>query len=108
MDLQYLLIQLLVKLGVATAVASALGRSREFKKKLLFSHRRTVRQNLLFILFTCFPFALGVYIRFNVKNFLAADMGFEASILTGVIGGRVAGTLGGALWPCRRFFMANT
>ena len=92
MDLQYLLIQLLVKLGVATAVASALGRSREFKK-LLFSHRRTVRQNLLFILFTCFPFALGVYIRFNVKNFLAADMGFEASILTGVIGGRVAGTL---------------
>ena len=96
MDLQYLLIQLLVKLGVATAVASALGRSREFKK-LLFSHRRTIRQNLLFILFTCFPFALGVYIRFNVKNFLAADMGFEASILTGVIGGRVAGTLGGTL-----------
>lgn len=96
MDLQYLLIQLLVKLGVATAVASALGRSREFKK-LLFAHRRTVRQNLLFVLFTCFPFALGVYIRFNVKNFLAADMGFEASILTGVIGGRVAGTMGGAL-----------
>jgi two-component system, LytTR family, sensor kinase len=95
-DLQYLLIQLLVKMGVATAVASALGRSREFKK-LLFAHRRTVRQNLLFVLFTCFPFALGVYIRFNVKNFLAADMGFEASILTGVIGGRVAGTLGGAL-----------
>lgn len=96
MDLQFLLIQLLVKMGVATAVASALGRSREFKK-LLFAHRRTVRQNLLFVLFTCFPFALGVYIRFNVKNFLAADMGFEAAILTGVIGGRVAGTLGGAL-----------
>lgn len=103
MDLQFLLIQLLVKLGVATAVASALGRSREFKK-LLFSHRRTVRQNLLFVLFTCFPFALGVYIRFNVKNFLAADMGFEASILTGVIGGRVAGTLGGALMAIPALF----
>jgi len=102
-DLQYLLIQLLVKLGVATAVASALGRSREFKK-LLFSHRRTIRQNLLFILFTCFPFALGVYIRFNVKNFLAADMGFEASILTGVIGGRVAGTLGGTLMALPALF----
>jgi two-component system, LytTR family, sensor kinase len=102
-DLQFLLIQLLVKLGVATAVASALGRSREFKK-LLFSHRRTVRQNLLFVLFTCFPFALGVYIRFNVKNFLAADMGFEASILTGVIGGRVAGTLGGALMAIPALF----
>jgi two-component system, LytTR family, sensor kinase len=102
-DLQFLLIQLLVKLGVATAVASALGRSREFKK-LLFAHRRTVRQNLLFVLFTCFPFALGVYIRFNVKNFLAADMGFEASILTGVIGGRVAGTLGGAMMALPAMF----
>ena len=96
MDLQLLLIHLLIKMGVATAVASALGRSREFKK-LLFSRRRTWQQNLWFILFTCFPFALGVYIRFNVKNFLAADMGFEASILIGVVGGRVAGTLGGAL-----------
>jgi two-component system LytT family sensor kinase len=102
-DLQYLLIQLLVKLGVATAVASALGRSREFKK-LLFAHRRTVRQNLIFVLFTCFPFALGVYIRFNVKNFLAADMGFEASILAGVIGGRVAGSLGGTLMALPAMF----
>jgi two-component system, LytTR family, sensor kinase len=95
-DFQLLLIQLLIKLGVATAVASALGRAREFKK-LLFAHRRTVRQNLLFVLFTCFPFALGVYIRASVKTFPAADMGFEASILMGVIGGRVAGTLAGAL-----------
>ena len=37
-DLEYLLIQLLLKLGVATAVASALGRSHEFKK-LLFARR---------------------------------------------------------------------
>lgn len=96
MDFQLLLIQLLIKLGVATAVASALGRAREFKK-LLFAHRRTVRQNLLFVLFTCFPFALGVYIRCSVKTFPAADMGFEASILMGVIGGRVAGTFAGAL-----------
>ena len=95
-DLQFLLIQILIKMGVATAVASALGRSREFKK-LLFSTRRSVRKNLLFILFTCAPFALGVYFRCAVKNFLAADMGFEAAILVGVIGGRVAGTLGGAI-----------
>jgi two-component system, LytTR family, sensor kinase len=95
-DFQLLLIQLLIKLGVATAVASALGRAREFKK-LLFAHHRTVRQNILFVLFTCFPFALGVYIRCSVKTFPAADMGFEASILMGVIGGRVAGTLAGVL-----------
>ncbi len=103
MDLQFLLIQLLIKLGVATAVSSALGRSREFKK-LLFAHRRTVQQNLMFILFTCFPFALGVYIRFTVKNFLAADMGFEAAVLMGVIGGRIAGTLGGAFMALPAMF----
>jgi len=101
-----LLIQLLIRLGVATAVSSALGRSREFKK-LLFTNRRTMRQNLIFILFTCFPFALGVYIRFTVKNFLAADMGFEASVLMGVVGGRVAGTLGGALMAFPAMFFGE-
>ena len=103
MDFQLLLIQLLIKLGVATAVASALGRAREFKK-LLFAHRRSVRQNLIFVLFTCFPFALGVYIRCSVKTFPAADMGFEAAILIGVIGGRVAGTLGGAMMALPALF----
>ena len=96
MDLEYLLIQLLLKLGVATAVASALGRSHEFKK-LLFARRRSRERNILFVLFTCIPFALGVYFRFRVKNFQCADLGFEAAILVGVLGGRVAGTLGGSI-----------
>jgi two-component system LytT family sensor kinase len=96
MDLQYLGIQLLVKLGVATAVASALGRAREFKK-LLFRRHRSLRQTILLVLFTCVPFVLGVYFRFKVKNFEGADLGFEASILIGVMGGRLAGLLGGAL-----------
>ncbi|HKD81168.1 MAG TPA: histidine kinase [Candidatus Angelobacter sp.] len=96
MDLEFLLIQLLLKMGVATAVASALGRSHEFKK-LLFATRRSRDRNILFVLFTCIPFALGVYFRFRVKNFQAADLGFEAAILVGVLGGRVAGTLGGTI-----------
>jgi two-component system LytT family sensor kinase len=96
MDFQLLVIQLLLKMGVATAVASALGRAREFKK-LLFAERRSRRQNIVFVLFTSIPFALGVYIRTRVKNFQAADLGFEASILVGVVGGRMAGTLGGAI-----------
>jgi len=93
--MQLFLITLLVRMGVAAAVASALGRSREFKK-LLFAQRRTLKQNILFVLFTCFPFAIGVYIRCSV-HWLPADLGFEASILMGVMGGRVAGTLGGTL-----------
>ncbi len=96
MDIELLLIQLLIKLGVATAVASALGRAREFKK-LLFAERRSRRKNILFVLFTSIPFALGVYFRCRVKTFMAADMGFEASILIGVMGGRVAGTLAGVI-----------
>ena len=96
MDLQLLLITLLIKMGVATAVASALGRAREFKK-LLFREHRSLRETILLVLFTCIPFALGVYIRCTVKNFMAADLGFEASILIGVMGGRVAGVMGGAL-----------
>lgn len=96
MELQALLIQLLLKMGVATAVASALGRSREFKK-LLFRHRRSRIDTLLLVLFTCIPFALGVYIRCAVKPFQAADLGFEVAILIGVMGGRMAGILGGAL-----------
>src|SRR5215467_8372482 len=96
MDLEFLLIQLLIKMGVATAVASALGRAREFKK-LLFAQRRSRQKNILFTIFSSVPFALGVYIRCRVKTFMAADMGFEASILLGVMGGRVAGTLAGAI-----------
>lgn len=96
MDLQLLLIQLMIKVGISTAVASALGRSKEFKK-LLFRHNRTVRQSVYLTLFTTIPFALGVYIRCSVKSFVAADLGFEAAIIVGIMGGRLAGIIGGAL-----------
>lgn len=96
MNLQLLLITLLIKMGVATAVASALGRAREFKK-LLFQQHRSPRNTILLVLFTCIPFALGVYIRCAVKNFMPADLGFEASILIGVMGGRMAGVVGGTI-----------
>jgi two-component system LytT family sensor kinase len=102
-DLEFLLIQLLLKMGVATAVASALGRSHEFKK-LLFARRRSRERNILFVLFTCIPFALGVYFRFRVKNFQCADLSFEAAIMVGVLGGRVAGTLGGAIMSLPALF----
>ena len=103
MDLEYLSIQLLLKMGVATAVASALGRSLEFKK-LLFAARRSRERNILFVLFTCIPFALGVYFRIRVRNFQCADLAFEAAILVGVLGGRVAGTLGGAIMALPALF----
>jgi two-component system LytT family sensor kinase len=75
-------------------VGSVLGRTKEFKK-LLFKQKRSRREASYLVLFTCVAFALGVYIRCAV-HWPPADLGFEASILMGVIGGRFAGALGGA------------
>ncbi len=90
MDQRLILVTLLVKLGVAAAVASALVRSKVFKQNL-FREQRTVTESLYLVLFAVFPFALGVMVRGSVHNFLAADLSFEAVVLVGVIAGRFAG-----------------
>jgi two-component system LytT family sensor kinase len=89
-----ILINLLVMLGVAAAVSSALVRSIEFKR-LLFREERSLRQKIYLTLWMCVPMALGVWIRFSTKSFIAADLSFETTMLLGVIGGRVAGMMGG-------------
>ena len=96
MDQKIILVTLLVKLGVAAATASAVVRARYFQF-LLFREERTLRQKFHLVLFVCIPLALGVWVRFNVKNFFAADLAFECSILMGVIAGRSAGVMGGIL-----------
>jgi len=95
-DSRFILVTLLLKLGVAAAVSSALVRSRYFKA-LLFQEERTFAQKIHLMLFIVTPFALGVLVRVSVRNFHAGDLSVEAAILLGVIGGRVAGGLGGAL-----------
>jgi two-component system, LytTR family, sensor kinase len=95
-DSRFILVTLLLKLGVAAAVSSALVRSRYFKA-LLFQEERTLAQKLHLTLFIVIPFALGVLVRVSVRNFHAGDLSVEAAILLGVIGGRVAGGVGGAL-----------
>ncbi|MGZ4787632.1 MAG: sensor histidine kinase [Terriglobales bacterium] len=87
-----ILITLLIKLGVAAAIASALVRSREYQN-LLFTEERSLAQRTYLVLFTCLPFALGVVVRASTPNFLAADLTFEAVILMGVVGGEFAGVL---------------
>ncbi len=89
-------INLLIKLGVAAAVASALVRSHAFKE-LLFSEHRTSSQKLQLVLWIGIPFALGVVVRLGTPNFLAADVSFEAAMLIGVMGGTMAGVVGGML-----------
>ena len=96
METRLILIHQLIKLGVATAVSSNLVRSKEFKS-LLFREERTFRQKLYLALWFSLPIMVGVWIRISVPSFLAGDLSFETALLLGVIGGRLAGSLGGVL-----------
>jgi two-component system LytT family sensor kinase len=93
MDQRLVLITLLIKLGVAAAVSSVLARARRFRV-LLFNENRPLSENLEMVALIAVPYALGVIVRHSVKNFLAADLAFESSILMGVMTGRVGGMTG--------------
>src|SRR5258707_607387 len=96
MEQRLILVNLLIKLGVAAAVSSALVRSKEFKR-LLFLEERESRHKVYLALWMAVPIALGVWIRFSARSFLAGDLALETTVLLGVIGGRLSGGLGGAL-----------
>ena len=93
-DDKLILITLLVKLGVAAAVASALARARTFQQLLFAEHRRH-RQTAALLAFFLVPLTLGVWVRTTVPNFLAADISFEAVILLGLLVGPGWAMLGG-------------
>jgi two-component system LytT family sensor kinase len=96
MEPRLILIHLLIKLGVAAAVSSSLVRSLEFKS-LLFREERTLRQKIYLVLWFGLPIMVGVWIRTVQENFLGGDLNFETTILLGMVGGRLTGSLGGIL-----------
>jgi len=96
LEQRLILVNLLIKLGVAAAVSSALVRSKEFKK-VLFREQRETRHKIYLTLWMAIPIALGVWIRFSARSFLAGDLSLETTLLLGVIGGRLCGALGGSL-----------
>ncbi|HZP04811.1 MAG TPA: histidine kinase [Terracidiphilus sp.] len=79
-----LLITLLVKLGVVASVASVLARASTFRR-LLFAEKRRTQQTLALLAFFLIPLTLGVWFRFLVPNFYAADISFEAIVLLGLL-----------------------
>ncbi len=95
-DNRLILITLLVKLGVAAAVASALARSRTFQR-LLFAERRNHGQTAALLAFFLVPLTLGVWVRTAVPNFLAADVSFETVILLGLLVGPGWAMIGGVV-----------
>jgi len=102
MEYRLILINLLVKLGVAAAVAAGLVRSVEFKS-LLFREERTIKQKIYLALCLAvsewigFHLALGIWVRFGAESTFTGDLSFETIILLGAIAGRFAGVTGGAL-----------
>jgi two-component system, LytTR family, sensor kinase len=105
MEQHLIIINLLVKLGVAAALASALVRSVEFKS-LLFREDRTLKQRIYLVLWFALSewigmhLALGLWIRFGAESSFAGDLSFETTVLMGVIAGRFTGILCGALLAC--------
>jgi len=96
LDSKLILVTVLIRLGVAAAISSVLVRARRFRV-LLFKEERTLGEKIEVVLIVGIPIALGVLVRGWVRNFYAADITFEGAILMGVIGGRLAGTMGGLL-----------
>ena len=94
-DSKLILITLLVKLGIAAALSSALSRSMVFKN-LLLSTRRSAGQMLGLLACICVPLTLGVWVRIVVQNFLAADISFEAVILVALLLGTTPAIIAGA------------
>jgi two-component system LytT family sensor kinase len=95
-DSKLILITLLVKLGVAAAVSSALARSRTFQN-LLFATLRRTSQTLGLLAFICVPLGLGVLVRITVPNFQAADISFETTVILGILLGPISALAGGAV-----------
>ena len=91
-----ILITLLVKLGVVASVASILARGSTFRH-LFFAERRTHRQTMELLAFFLVPLTLGVWVRIDVPNFLAADISFETIILLGLLVGPEWAMMGGAV-----------
>ena len=102
MEQRLILINLMVKLGLAAAVAAGLVRSVEFKS-LLFREQRSLRDRIYLVLWLVVAawigkaLALGVWIKFGPANTFIGDLSFETIILLGAIAGRVAGVTGGTL-----------
>jgi two-component system LytT family sensor kinase len=91
-----ILITLLVKLGVVASVASVLARVVTFRR-LFFAEKRTPRQTLTLLAFFLVPLTLGVWVRFWVPNFFAADISFATVILLGLLLGPGWAMLGGVV-----------
>ena len=84
----------MMRVAAAASLAALLARFAVFRRAV-FAARRTPRQNLELMAMLALPFALGVTLRMFHYNF--ADMTLAGSLLIGLVGGRLAGPIGGVI-----------
>src|SRR5277367_2987998 len=91
------LVILLVKLAVATSLASILTRSGRFQR-MLMREERTLAQRVQMALVCAAIFGTGVLTRvLDPEAYQALDLGLEGSLALGLLGGYVTGLLAGVL-----------
>src|SRR6202166_5239136 len=91
-----LLFTLLLKVGVASSIAALLARWNTFRR-VLFTEERDPDQKLKLMLFMTPPLIVGVTLRLVGYPYQFADLSLEGAVLMGLLGGRVVGSLGGAI-----------
>ena len=96
MELRLILINLLVKLGLAAALAAALVRSVEFKA-LLYREQRALRDRIYLVFWLVISEWIGKALAAGVWKFgatpspIVGDLSLETTILLGALAGRFAG-----------------
>ncbi len=89
-----ILIGFLMKLGVMATIAAVVVRSVAFKR-VLYAPQRNRRQRLALALFFIIPFGGDGIMRALSPAFGIADLTLPGAVLTGLMGGQLAGVLGG-------------
>ncbi len=92
---QLVLVTLLVKLGVMTAIASILGRFMAFKR-LLYKEELSLKEKWTFVLFAGMLISFGVMIRLLLR-YNAADLSLEGTLLAGLLTGPLTGAAVGLM-----------
>lgn len=92
---------LVLKVGVAGSLAALLARWAPFRQ-VLFTEERDSDLKVRLMLFLTPPLVLGVMLRLVGYGF--ADLTLEGAFLLGLLGGRVAGPIGGSIISLPGFF----
>jgi len=97
---------LLVKLAAMASIASVLARSNSFKS-MLMRETRTLNQRAALSLWLSSAFGASVAIRVLTRNYPAADLGLEGSLIAGILGGYVTGLCSGVLISLPAMFIGH-